>query len=133
MKSSDKLSLVLVAIVTTALMFLTAIVINVLGPAALLFISIVCIPAIVLLLLLGLCLIAPIVVRVMHATMMDMGDHEHASKTKKADRDHYYKMHRLQREIELEQYKRQHQIITYRPRQVRMHQRPKDDSTDYGC
>lgn len=132
MNSSDKLSLVLVAIITTALMFLTAIVVNVLGSAALLFVYIVCIPALALLLLFGLCLIAAIVVRVLHATMMDMEDREHASRTKKADREHYYKVHRIQREIEMEQYKRQHRITTYRPRSVRMHQRPKDP-TDYGC
>ncbi len=132
MHSSDKLSLVLVAIITTTLMFLTAVVVNVLGTAALLFVYIVCIPTIVLLLLFGVFLIASIVVRIIHAAVMEMDDREHASKTKRADRDHYYKMHRLQREIELEQYKRQHQIITYRPRHVRTHQRPKD-TTDYGC
>lgn len=133
MNSSDKLSLVLVAIVTTTLMFLTAIVVNVLGPSAPLFVYMVCIPATVLLLLFVLFLIAAIVARVLHATIMDMEDREHASRTKKADREHYYKTHRIQREIELEQYKRQHQIITYRPRHMRKHQHPKDDSTDYGC
>lgn len=132
MKSSDKLSLVLVAIITTVLMFLTAIVVTVLGTAAPLFVYIVCIPTFILLLLFGLCLIASIVVRVLHAAIMDMEDREHASKTKKADREHYYKMHRLQREIEMEQYKRQHQIIIYWPRRVRRHQRPKDP-TGYGC
>ncbi|HVB24033.1 MAG TPA: hypothetical protein VNG51_19000 [Ktedonobacteraceae bacterium] len=133
MNSSDKLSLVLVAIITTTLMFLTAVVVNVLGTAALLFVYIVCIPTIVLLLLFGVFLIASIVVRIIHAAVMEMDDREHASRTKKADREHYYKTHRIQREIELEQYKRQHQIITYRPRHVRKHQHPKDDSTDYGC
>ncbi|MEO8971302.1 MAG: hypothetical protein ABI406_06855 [Ktedonobacteraceae bacterium] len=132
MNSSDKLSLVLVAIITTALMFLTAIVVNVLGTAALLFVYIVCIPTIVLLLLFGLFLIASIVVRIIHAAMMDMDDREHASRTKKADREHHYKMHRIQREIELEQYKRQHCTIIYRHRHVRIHTHPKDP-TDYGC
>jgi cytochrome b subunit of formate dehydrogenase len=115
MNSSDKLSLVLVAVITTSLMFLTAIVVTVLGTVAPLFVYIVCIPTIILLLLSGLFLVASIVVRVLHAAMMDMEDREHASKTKKADREHYYQHRRKMREIEREQYRQQ-----LRPRQYRI-------------
>ncbi len=133
MNRADKLSLVLIAVITTTLMFLTAIVVEVLGPAAPLFVYIVCIPTIVILLLFALFLIGTVVVRVVHAAMIDIDDYEHAGQTKKADREHYYNTNRILREMELEKYKRQHWIITYQPRHVRKHQHPKDDLTDYGC
>lgn len=76
-----------------------------------------------------LCLI---VVDMLHDYITKWEDREDAQRRKKADRVHYYQCHHDMRELELEQFKRQHRITTYRPRRVHMHQRPKD-STDYGC
>jgi hypothetical protein len=88
--------------------------------------------ACVFIFILLLILLLPTIIDALHAAIMQWEDREHNYRTKQADREHYYASRRRMRELELEQYKRQHQIITYRPRRVRRHQRSKDP-TDYGC
>src|SRR5258708_26495647 len=94
--SMDRLStfatLVMAAIVTTALMFLTALIVWVLGPVAIYFVWIVCIPVELLLLILDLVLLVVSLSTALHLLKLWRMDEEHRLKLLRERREIGLKM-----------------------------------------
>ncbi|GAC1383833.1 MAG: hypothetical protein NVSMB33_11980 [Ktedonobacteraceae bacterium] len=129
----DRLSafaaLLVLAIITTLLMFLTALIVHVLGSAAIYFVWLVCIPTECILLLFWL--------PIMFVTQANV---LHSLKLKRADKEHYYQTLREKRRIDLQKRRVQLHLCSrhlslnvYTPRRLRVRYRPPDDFTENGC
>ncbi|MGI9057025.1 MAG: hypothetical protein ACR2H5_00410 [Ktedonobacteraceae bacterium] len=96
----DRLStfatLVMAAIATTALMFLTALIVWVLGPTAIYFVWLVCIPLDLVLLFLALVLLVVSLSTALHLLKLWRVDEEHRLRLLRERRELGLKMHRLE-------------------------------------
>ncbi len=96
----DRLStfaaLVMAAIMTTALMFLTALIVWMLGPVAIYFVWIVCIPLELVLLILDLVLLVVSLSTALHLLKLWRMDEEHRLKLLRERREIGLKMHKLE-------------------------------------
>lgn len=77
MGRSTLIALMITAIVTTAVLFLAALIVEVLGPAAIYFVYIVCIPAELILLFLDIVLICVSLSAALHLLRLRRADEEH--------------------------------------------------------
>ncbi len=116
------------AIFTTFLVFLTALITNVLGSAAIYFVWIICIPVELILLVSGLAVMLVI-----------MGNMLHSLRLRRIDEEHFYKVLREKRELDLQ--KRRMQLHLYRlrtsrnihpPRRPRLRRPPPADLSKHG-
>ena len=112
----DRLStfatLVMAAIVTTALMFLTALIVWQLGPTAIFFVWSVCIPVELLLLILDLVLLVVSLSTALHLLKLWSKDEEHRLKLLRERREIGLKMHKL--ELAEQQYRLNKLAVTAR-------------------
>jgi hypothetical protein len=122
-------AMVALAIFVTFLMFLTTLITNVLGSAAIYFVWIICIPVECILFCGGLAVMVVNLVNVLHSLRL-----------KRIDEEHYYQVLREKRELDLQQRKLQVHLYRLRTsrnvhptRRPRLKRRPADGLYENGC